>query len=139
MTEDGLLIGTPGYLAPEVIAGGRAGPDADRYALAAVAFAVLTGRPPFRADRPEALLYAHLHRPVPRASALREGLPRDVDAVLARGLAKRPEDRPRSGAALAGALAARPRPRRRPHRARSPARAAAAGWAAARWPPASSR
>ena len=104
MTEDGLLIGTPGYLAPEVIAGGRAGPDADRYALAGVAFAVLTGRPPFRADRTEALLYAHLHRPVPRASALREGLPRDVDAILARGLAKRPEDRPRSGAALAGAL-----------------------------------
>ena len=126
MTEDGLLIGTPGYLAPEVIAGGRAGPDADRYALAAVAFAVLTGRPPFRADRPEALLYAHVHRPVPRASALREGLPCEVDAVLARGLAKRPEDRPRSGAALAGALVralgpagdrtvalARPRRRRR--------------------------
>ncbi len=126
MTEDGLLIGTAGYLAPEVIAGRRAGPDADRYALAAVAFAVLTGQPPFTADRTEALLYAHVHRPVPRASALREGLPRDVDAILARGLAKRPEDRPRSGASFAGALArafgpagdrtvvlARPRRRRR--------------------------
>jgi serine/threonine-protein kinase len=125
MTEDGLLIGTAGYLAPEVIGGGRAGPEADRYALAAVAFEVLTGSPPFTADRPEALLYAHVHRPVPRASALREGLPRDVDAVLARGLAKRPDDRPSSGAALAGALAravspadrtvplARPRRRRR--------------------------
>jgi len=105
ITEDGLLIGTAGYLAPEVIAGGRAGAEADRYALAAVAFAVLTGRPPFEADRTEALLYAHVHRPVPRASALREGLPREVDAILARGLAKRPEDRPRSGASLAGALA----------------------------------
>ena len=106
MTEDGLLIGTPGYLAPEVIAGGRAGPDADRYALAAVAFAVLTGRPPFRADRPEAPLR-------PRPPARPAGAPcaracrASVDAVLARGLAKRPEDRPRSGAALAGALVPR--------------------------------
>ncbi|HTI32594.1 MAG TPA: serine/threonine-protein kinase [Miltoncostaea sp.] len=129
MTEDGLLIGTAGFLAPEVIAGGRAGPGADRYALAAVAFVVLTGRPPFTGDRPEALLYAHLHRPVPRASDLRPGLPREVDAILARGLAKRPEDRPGSGAARAGALAralgpgdartvplARPRRRRRPGR-----------------------
>jgi len=129
MTGDGLLIGTPAYLAPEVIAGGRAGPDADRYALAAVAFAVLTGGPPFRGDRPEAVLYAHVHRPVPRASATRAGLPRDLDAILARGLAKHPEDRPRSGAALAGALMraagpqddrtaplARPRRRRRPGR-----------------------
>lgn len=126
ITEDGLLIGTAGYLAPEVIAGGRAGAAADRYALAAVAFAVLTGRPPFEADRTEALLYAHVHRPVPRATALRDGLPRDVDAILARGLAKRPGDRPRSGAAFAGALVrafgppgdrtvplARPRRRRR--------------------------
>jgi serine/threonine-protein kinase len=127
MTEDGLLIGTAGYLAPEVIAGGRAGPDADRYALAAVAFAALTGRPPFRADRTEAVLYAHVHRPVPRASALRDGLPRDLDAVLARGLAKRPGDRPPSGAAFARALvrasgsdgdrtAVLPRPRRRRRR-----------------------
>ncbi|HET6689829.1 MAG TPA: serine/threonine-protein kinase, partial [Miltoncostaeaceae bacterium] len=80
MTDDGLLIGTAAYLAPEVISGGRAGPDADHYALAAVAFAALTGRPPFQGDRTEAVLYAHVHRPVPRASALRDGLPRDVDA-----------------------------------------------------------
>jgi serine/threonine-protein kinase len=133
MTEDGLLIGTAGYLAPEVIAGGRAGPEADRYALAAVAFEVVTGRPPFTGDRPEALLYAHVHRPVPRAGALRPGLPRDVDAVLARGLAKRPEDRPRSGAALAGALAralgegdARTVPLPRPRRRRRPGRRAVA-------------
>ncbi|HTI34717.1 MAG TPA: serine/threonine-protein kinase [Miltoncostaea sp.] len=110
MTEDGLLIGTAGYLAPEVISGGRAGPAADRYALAAVAFRVLTGQRPFTADRPEALLYAHLHKPVPRASALRPGLPREVDAILARGMAKHPDDRPRSGAALAGALARALRP-----------------------------
>jgi serine/threonine-protein kinase len=137
ITEDGLLIGTAGYLAPEVIAGGRAGAEADRYALAAVAFTVLTGRPPFEADRTEALLYAHVHRAVPRASALRGGLPREVDAVLARGLAKRPEDRPRSGASFAGALvrafgpagdrtAVLPRPRRR-RRRRAGRRALATG------------
>jgi serine/threonine-protein kinase len=127
LTGDGLLIGTAGYLAPEVIAGGRASPESDRYALAAVAFEALTGQPPFRADGLAALMYAHVHRPVPRATGLRQGLPRGVDAALARGLAKRPDDRPRSGAALAASLAqalgvdhgeatavlARPRRRRR--------------------------
>ena len=129
MTGDGVLIGTAGYLAPEVIAGGRAAAEADRYALAAVAFEALTGRPPFEADGAAALLYAHLHRAVPRASALRPGLPRALDAALARGLAKRPEDRPPSAAALAGSLGRalgpagdetnvlpRPRRRRRPGR-----------------------
>ena len=51
MTADGLLVGTAGYLAPEVIEGRPAGPAADRYALAAVAFEALTGRPPFRGRR----------------------------------------------------------------------------------------
>ena len=106
LTGEGLLVGTAGYLAPEVITGERALPAADRYALAVMAFEVLTGSRPFRADGLAGLLYAHVSRTPPRASSLRPALPREVDAVLARGLAKDPGDRPSSAAALVDGLAA---------------------------------
>jgi serine/threonine-protein kinase len=139
LTGEGVLIGTAGYLAPEVIAGGPAGPASDRYALAVVAFEALTGRRPFRADAVPALLWAHLHREPPRASTLAPGLPRRLDAVLARALAKDPRDRPASAGAMVAAVAraletdesrrtavlVRPRrvraARRRPRRARAAA------------------
>lgn len=136
LTAEGLLVGTAGYLAPEVIAGGRATPASDRYALAAVAFEALTGRPPFAADRLAGVLYAHIHRPVPRASEGRRGLTGEVDAALARGLAKRPEDRPPSAVAFAAELAralgdppaaVAPRTRRRARAATVVALAAATG------------
>ncbi len=101
----GTWLGTPEYIAPERLRGAEATPAADRYALAAVAFEALTGRPPFpRPDR-DALLAAHLAVPPPAASALRPGLPVAVDGVLARGLAKDPAARHPSAAALCGALA----------------------------------
>ena len=103
-TGEGLLIGTAGYLAPEVISGAPAGPAADRYALAAVAFQALAGRPPFEADGVAGLLYAHVRRTPPRASSLRPGLPRALDAALARGLAKDPEGRPATARALVASL-----------------------------------
>ena len=68
MTAEGLLVGTAGFLAPEVIEGRPAGPASDRYALAAVAFEALTGRPPFRADGTPGSHFAHVNRPAPRAS-----------------------------------------------------------------------
>jgi Protein kinase domain len=120
MTAEGQLVGTAGFLAPEVIEGRPAGPASDRYSLAAVAFEALAGRPPFSADGVPGVLYAHLTRPAPRASSLRPGLPRGVDAALQRGLAKDPRDRPATARELIDALAdrrARPaRPRRRDRR-----------------------
>jgi serine/threonine-protein kinase len=113
MTGEGLLLGTAGFLAPEVIAGGPAGPASDRYALAAVAFEALAARPPFAADSAPGILYAHLNQPVPRASSLRPGLPPGVDAALRRGLAKDPRDRPASARALVASLAEGPAPRLR--------------------------
>ncbi|MGD9696899.1 MAG: serine/threonine-protein kinase [Thermoleophilia bacterium] len=112
VTGEGLLIGTAGFMAPEVIAGHPAGRAADRYALAAVAFEALAGRPPFEADGVPGLLYAHAHRPPPRASAVRPGLPRSLDQALARGLAKDPAGRPATAGALVDSLAAALRPDR---------------------------
>jgi serine/threonine-protein kinase len=104
MTGEGLLVGTAGFLAPEVIGGAAAGPASDRYSLAAVAFEALTGRPPFEADGVPGLLYAHMRRTAPRASSVRPGLDPAIDAPLARGLAKDPHDRPASARELVASI-----------------------------------
>ncbi|HSJ74245.1 MAG TPA: serine/threonine-protein kinase, partial [Miltoncostaeaceae bacterium] len=104
MTAEGLLVGTAGFLAPEVIRGRPAGPASDRYALAAVAFEALTGRPPFQADGAPGMLFAHVNRPAPRASSLRPGLPPGIDAALLRGLAKDPRERPATARELVDSL-----------------------------------
>jgi serine/threonine-protein kinase len=132
MTAEGFLVGTAGFLAPEVIEGRPAGPASDRYALAAVAFEALTGRPPFRADGAPGLLFAHVNRPVPRASSLRPGLAPGVDAALQRGLAKDPRDRPATARELVQSIrAGAARPPRRLRRAARPAVVAAVAAVAA--------
>jgi serine/threonine-protein kinase len=132
MTGEGVLVGTAGFLAPEVIAGGSAGPASDRYALAAVAFEALAGRAPFAAEGAPGLLHAHLNLSAPRAASLRPGLPAAVDAALQRGLAKDPRDRPPSARALVAALTHGPARRRRPaRRLARPLAIAAAGLLAA--------
>ena len=92
-TEAGTVIGTAGYLAPEQARGETATPASDRYALAVVAFELLTGTRPFEQDSPTAEAMAHIRAPIPPASAHNPELPREVDDVLAHGLAKQPEDR----------------------------------------------
>ncbi len=106
LTGEGQIVGTAGYLAPEVIAGGRATPASDRYALAATAFRALTGDGPFAARGVAGTLYAHVHGTPRRASEVHPGLPPAVDDALAWGLAREPGHRPPSAAALADALAA---------------------------------
>jgi protein kinase-like protein len=114
LTRTGTWLGTLEYMAPEQIRGQPVTPAADRYALAAVAVELLTGRPPFETTERTALLYAHLHDPPPIASARVGGIGPRADAVLARGLAKSPDDRHPSAAAfvqaLEAALARAPRP-----------------------------
>ncbi len=106
LTAEGQLVGTAGYLAPEVIAGGRATPASDRYALAATAFRVLTGASPFDADGIAGMLYAHATAVPRRATDVRPGLPPGLDPVLAEGLAKDPRDRPPTARAFAESLEA---------------------------------
>jgi tRNA A-37 threonylcarbamoyl transferase component Bud32 len=106
LTAAGQLVGTAGYLAPEVIAGGRATPASDRYALAATAFRILTGASPFDAAGIAGMLHAHATAVPRRATAVRPGLPAGLDPVLAEGLAKDPRDRPPTAGALAESLRA---------------------------------
>ena len=104
LTRSGAVIGTLPYLAPELIRGAEPSAAADRYALAAIAYELLVGEVPFPRATDAAILYAHVGDAVPPASRRRPELPRAVDAVLARGLAKRPDARYPDAAGFSAAL-----------------------------------
>ena len=106
LTATGQFLGTPDYCAPEQVRGGAMDGRLDQYALACVAFVLLTGTLPFRRGDAMATLFAHVHDPVPAASVSRAGLSPALDAVLARGMAKAPADRFASCGEFAGALRA---------------------------------
>jgi serine/threonine-protein kinase len=93
LTRTGLPIGTPEYMAPEVSSGGPASPGADRYALAVMAFEMLTGQLPYRAEAPLAVLFAHMNAPTPKVSERRPDTPAAIDEVLLKALDKDPEQR----------------------------------------------
>jgi Protein kinase domain/Domain of unknown function (DUF4440) len=91
LTESGRWIGTVEYSSPEQLRGERTDARADVYSLGCVLFAALTGRPPFANGTVPATMLAHLHDAPPRPSQL--GAPPELDRVMARALAKRPDDR----------------------------------------------
>jgi eukaryotic-like serine/threonine-protein kinase len=105
LTATGTVMGTSGYISPEQARGQRAGPASDRYALAVVAFELLTGRRPFQGDSFAGEASAHVNALPPSATAFNPELPPEVDGVLARGLAKDPELRYGTSGGFVGALA----------------------------------
>jgi serine/threonine-protein kinase len=92
LTMTGTVLGTAGYLSPEQAQGERASPASDRYALAVVAFELLTGRRPFESDSPTAEAAAHVQAPIPSVCA-QSDLPCELDPVFERALAKDPSQR----------------------------------------------
>jgi Protein kinase domain len=92
ITDSGNWIGTVDFMAPEHLRGEPTDARADVYALGCVLFTALTGTPPFRRDTVPVTITAHLHDPPPRPSET-AGVPAAFDAVIARALAKAPEDR----------------------------------------------
>jgi eukaryotic-like serine/threonine-protein kinase len=93
ITGTGEVLGTASYLAPERALGKPATPASDRYSLAVAAFELLVGERPFTAPHFAAQARQHIEEEPPAASLLNRTLPESVDAVLARGMAKRPEQR----------------------------------------------
>ena len=104
-TATGNWLGTVDYVAPETIRGAPPDARSDRYGLACVLFEALTGSPPFHRDTAWATMWAHYSDPIPSACERRPALPRAVDAVLARGLAKDPDERYATSERLMQALA----------------------------------
>jgi tetratricopeptide (TPR) repeat protein len=104
MTLTGTVLGTAGYLSPEQARGERAGPSSDLYALAVVAYELLSGHRPYENDSPTAEAAAHVNAPVPSISQRCENLPRELDGVFRRALAKNPAARYGSAAEFVSAL-----------------------------------
>jgi eukaryotic-like serine/threonine-protein kinase len=94
------LVGTPGYIAPEiqfdVSVDGGATPQSDVYSLGCLAFELLTGEPPYSASDDLGLAVLHATAPVPMASDVRRDLPHAFDQVLSQALAKDPKQRTQS-------------------------------------------
>jgi eukaryotic-like serine/threonine-protein kinase len=93
VTQTGQVLGTAAYLAPEQAMGEPAIAASDRYALAVVAFELLTGEKPFQAEHFAAQARAHIEDDPPRVSELEPDLSERVDDVIDRGMAKDPDDR----------------------------------------------
>ncbi|MFJ3923136.1 serine/threonine-protein kinase [Streptomyces sp. NPDC090022] len=93
LTAVGQFVGTLDYVAPEQISGKPVDARCDVYSLACVVYEALAGSPPFRRDDDIALLWAQQYDPPPPLTSHRPDLPHAVDEVLAKALAKAPEDR----------------------------------------------
>ncbi len=105
LSLDGAITGSPLYMSPEQGLG-NAHLDArsDIYSLGAVGYYLLTGRPPFEGDRPIQVILAHAREEVTPPSRLRPEIPADLEQVILRALAKRPQDRYPDVVALSEAL-----------------------------------
>ena len=94
LTSDKTVTGTPLFMAPEQIIGdARLDGRADIYALGVVMYAALTGKLPFTAETPMAVMMAHVRDPVIAPGQIRSGLPADLEAVVLRCLFKKPDER----------------------------------------------
>ncbi len=103
LTSAGTTIGTFAYMAPERINDAEISNRDDVYALACVLYECLTGSPPYPSGDLTALISAHLTAPIPLPSQDRPQIPAGFDDVIARGMAKDPEDRYASAGELAAA------------------------------------
>jgi serine/threonine kinase PknH len=101
LTQLGTAVGTWKYMAPERFSNAEVTYRADIYSLACVLYECLTGSPPYPSYSAGVLVSAHMMDPIPQPSAVRSGIPKAFDGVIARGMAKKPEDRYASAGDLA--------------------------------------
>jgi tRNA A-37 threonylcarbamoyl transferase component Bud32 len=138
MTQTGVGIGTPAYMAPEQAEGGDITPATDVYAACVVLFELLTGRQPYEADTPIAVLVKAIHDPMPRPRELNPEIDAQLEQILLKGTQKHPADRYTTAGALRNALTewragkSNPEPRAAPAAA-EPTAPVAADRPAGRW------
>ena len=104
LTQTGILLGTPSYLAPEVVAGGRVDHRADMWAVGVILYELLAGQRPFQAPTFVGLVYKIVHEPVPPLETVAPDLPKGLTDIVARTLEKDPARRYQDLAELAAAL-----------------------------------
>jgi eukaryotic-like serine/threonine-protein kinase len=106
LTQEGSLVGTAKYLAPEQVDGGTIDGRTDLYGLGVVLYEMLCGRVPFEGDGASATALARLHSDPPKPRLLRPGIPKELEAITLKLLARRPNDRFASAAELRSELIA---------------------------------
>ena len=104
-TQTGMAVGTPAYMSPEQAAGDVVDGRSDIYSLGCVLYELLTGEPPFTGATAQAVIAKRFVQTPADVSALREGVSRGIANVVQRALARAPQDRFETGAALVAALA----------------------------------
>ena len=88
-----MMLGTPAYVSPEMVRGEPVDARADQYALGIILFELTTGRLPFNAETPMAILVKQANEPLPRPREIRPNIPEAVERVILRATAKNPQDR----------------------------------------------
>ncbi len=104
LTGTGLGVGTPEYMAPEQGLGKEVDARADIYSLGVVLYELVTGRKPYTADTPIAVIFKHMTDPLPRPGEVLSGLSEEIEKVLLKALAKEPANRYQNMAELAAAI-----------------------------------
>ncbi len=103
-TAPGVLMGTLNYIAPEQGLEGRSDARSDIYSLGIVLYEMLTGRPPFDADTPLAILMKHVNDPLPLPRRIDPDIPESLERVVLKALAKQADDRYQAAVEVAEAL-----------------------------------
>ncbi len=93
LTSSGTVLGTPAYMSPEQGAGSEIDHRSDVYSLGVILYEMVTGRVPYNAETPIAIVFKHIQDPLPSARKLNPDLPESIELILFKALAKSPEDR----------------------------------------------
>ncbi|MCP4222663.1 MAG: Stk1 family PASTA domain-containing Ser/Thr kinase [Actinomycetia bacterium] len=93
LTQTGSVMGTASYFSPEQAQGKQVDPRSDLYSLGVVLFEMLTGAPPFSGASPVSIAYKHVQEQPPLVSSLNPAVPRPLEAIISRLLAKNPDQR----------------------------------------------
>ncbi|MDH5233574.1 MAG: serine/threonine-protein kinase [Gemmatimonadota bacterium] len=104
LTQTGMAVGTPVYMAPEQSTGDTVGPTADIYSLGCMLYEMLAGEPPFTGANAMAIMAKHLMEQVPSVRVTRSAVPEEVEQAIFFALAKTPVDRPQTAQAFAEVL-----------------------------------
>jgi serine/threonine-protein kinase len=106
LTQTGMAMGTPVYMAPEQSVGEVVGPTADLYSLGCMLYEMLAGEPPFTGKNAVAIMARHAMEQVPSIRIVRSTVPEEVEEAIFRVMAKVPADRPQTAAAFSELMGA---------------------------------